>query len=65
MSDWYMFIMDNLGAVAAIALVLFNIVAWVVRRVRQKREQERYGHYPPAVRSGRLSYEEYKKRRDG
>ena len=65
MLDWYMFIMENIGAVVAIVLVLFNLAVWLARRVGQKREQERYGRYPPAVRSGRLNYDEYKKRRDG
>ena len=65
MLDWYSFIMENLGAAVALVFVFLNLVAWVIRRLGQKREQERYGHYPPAVRSGRLNYEEYKKRREG
>ncbi|MCY4164959.1 MAG: hypothetical protein OXF03_02240 [Gammaproteobacteria bacterium] len=57
--------MENVGALLAVAFVLFNLAAWLARRYRQNREQERYGHYPPAVRGGRLSYEEYKKQRGG
>jgi len=56
--------MENLGALFAVAFVLFNLVAWMSRRYRKRREQERYGHYPAAVRSGRLNYEEYQKRRE-
>ncbi len=59
------FIFSNSGALIAIAFVLFNLIAWMMRRYRQKREQERYGHYAPAVRYGRLNYEDYKKRREG
>ena len=62
--DLFSFFFDNVGALFALAFVLFNLAAWVMRRVRQKREQERYGHYPPAVRSGRLNYDEYRKRRE-
>lgn len=62
--DLFNFVMDNVTALFAVAFVLFNLVAWLTRRYRQKREQERYGHYPPAVRSGRLNYEEYRKRRE-
>ena len=61
----YRFIVENIGALAAIAFVLFNLCAYLVRRFRRTRERERYGHYPPAVRGGRLSYEEYQKRREG
>ena len=61
----FSFLFDNVGALLALAFVLFNLAAWVMKRVRQKREQERYGHYPPAVRSGRLNYEDYRKRREG
>jgi len=63
--DLFWSLMENVGALLAVAFVLFNLAAWLARRYRQNREQERYGHYPPAVRGGRLSYEEYKKQRGG
>lgn len=65
MSGFFMEIMQNMGALLALAFVLFNVAAWLARRYRKNREQERYGHYPPAVRGGRLNYEEYQKRRAG
>lgn len=61
----YQFIVENIGALAAVVFVLFNLSAYLARRVRRNRERERYGHYPPAVRGGRLNYEEYRKRRGG
>lgn len=64
MWDLFDFVMENSTTLFAVAFVLVNLVAWLTRRYRQKREQERYGHYPPAVRSGRLNYEEYRKRRE-
>lgn len=64
MWDLFDFVMENSTTLFAVAFVLVNLVAWLSRRYRQKREQERYGHYPPAVRSGRLNYEDYSKRRD-
>lgn len=65
MLDWYRFIMDNLGTIMAIVFLLVNFLIWMSKRVQLKRSQERYGHYPPAVRSGRLDYEDYKRRREG
>ncbi|WP_446830152.1 hypothetical protein [Candidatus Foliamicus sp.] len=57
-------ILENIGTLIAVAFVLFNLFAYFVRRFRQNREKERYGHYPPAVRGGRLNYEDYEKRRE-
>lgn len=64
MWDLFDIVMENLTTLFAVAFVLVNLVAWLTRRYRQKREQERYGHHPPAVRSGRLNYEDYRKRRE-
>ncbi len=63
--DFFWFVVENAGTAAVVAFVLFNVAAWLARRYQKKREQEQYGHYPPAVQGGRLSYEEYQKRRGG
>lgn len=63
--ELFNFVLDNVGVLLALAFVLVNLVPWLSNRYRSRRERERYGHYPPAVRSGRLNYEEYKERRDG
>ncbi len=61
----YSFLLDNIGLLVALVIAgLFNLFTWLAKRHLKEREQERYGHYPPAVRSGRLNYEEYKKRRE-
>ena len=59
----YSFIIDNISVLIAIAFVFFNLFAYLARRYRQNRDKEKYGHHPPAVRGGRLNYEDYKKRR--